>query len=58
MNDELDYRRRLRDLGGPVQPARDLWLDIAPRLQAPAAVPAVAPPRRHRRLALAPGQRL
>ena len=43
MNDELDYRRRLRDLGGPVQPARDLWLDIAPRLQAPAAVPAVAP---------------
>ena len=53
MNDELDYRRRLRDLGGPVQPARDLWLDIAPRLQAPAAVPAVAPPRRHRRLALA-----
>lgn len=53
MNDELDYRRRLRDLGGPVQPARDLWLDIAPRLQVPAAVPAVAPPRRHRRLALA-----
>ena len=53
MNDELDYRLRLRELGGPVQPARDLWLDIAPRLQAQAPARAVAPPRLHRRVALA-----
>lgn len=53
MNDELDYRRRLRELGGPVQPARDLWLDIAPRLQAQAPARAVVPPRRRRSVALA-----
>ncbi|UXI67627.1 hypothetical protein [Tahibacter amnicola] len=33
---EFEWRRRMRDLGGPVQPQRDLWLDIAQRIEASA----------------------
>lgn len=45
---EFQWRRQMRDLGGPVQPQRDLWLDIAGRIAAEqaAAVQPVAPTRR------------
>ncbi len=35
MNDEIRWRSQLRQLNGPVQPARDLWPQIDPRLQTP-----------------------
>jgi len=44
---EFEWRRGLRDLGGPVQPGRDLWLDIAVRIEGGTAQ-AVVPPRRSR----------
>ena len=40
---DFQWRRQMRDLSGPAQPQRDLWLDIAARIQAEAA--AAAPPR-------------
>lgn len=46
---DFQWRRQLRDLSGPVQPQRDLWLGIAERIaaeQAQAARP--APPSRRR----------
>jgi len=47
---EFQWRRGMRELGGPVQPGRDLWLDIATRIEAEAAAaqPAIAPPARRR----------
>ncbi len=53
---EFHWRRGMRELGGPVQPGRDLWLDIASRIEADAlaaqSVP-VAPVRRRWALPLA-----
>lgn len=45
---EFQWRRQMRDLGGPVQPQRDLWLDIAGRIAAEqaAATPPATPARR------------
>ncbi|HSX58767.1 MAG TPA: hypothetical protein VLF18_01075 [Tahibacter sp.] len=44
---DFQWRRQLRDLSGPAQPQRDLWLDIASRIEAEqAAVPVAAPHRR------------
>ena len=48
LGNELDYRRRMRDLGGPVQPQRDLWLNIAERIQAQQQPLTVVPPTRRR----------
>lgn len=47
---EFQWRRGMRELGGPAQPGRDLWLDIAARIEAEAAAaqPAAAPPARRR----------
>jgi hypothetical protein len=46
---EFQWRRQMRDLSGPVQPQRDLWLDIAARIAAEEAAPPVeASPRRRR----------
>lgn len=42
---DFQWRRQLRDLSGPVQPQRDLWLDLAARIAAEPA-PVAAPPRR------------
>jgi len=39
MNDEFAWRKALRDLAGPVQPQRELWVSIAERLATPAAPP-------------------
>lgn len=39
MNHEFEWRNQMRKLGGPVEPARDLWPAIAARVGA-AAVPA------------------
>lgn len=52
---DFQWRRQLRDLSGPVQPQRDLWLDIATRIAAEEAAPVVvtAPRRRRWPLALA-----
>ena len=49
------WRRGLRDLSGAVQPQRDLWLDIAARIQAEAPPVAAigAAPRRRRIVAWA-----
>ncbi len=44
MNNEFQWRNEMRKLGGPVDPARDLWPSIAARISvAPSAV------RTHRR---------
>lgn len=43
MNDEFAWRKVMRDLGGPVQPPRELWAGIAERI---AAAPAVTRRRR------------
>ena len=51
-NDEFQWRRQMRDLGGAVQPQRDLWLDIATRIAAEQAVVAAAPAVPRRRWAL------
>lgn len=40
---DFQWRRQMRDLSGPVQPQRDLWLDIAARIQTEAAAPAPRP---------------
>jgi hypothetical protein len=40
---EFEWRRGMKDLSGPVQPGRDLWLGIAERLAAEPVLPA---PRR------------
>lgn len=47
-DNEFQWRRQMRDLGGAVQPQRDLWLDIATRIAAEQAVaaPPAAPRRR------------
>jgi hypothetical protein len=45
---DFQWRRQLRDLSGPVQPQRDLWLDIAGRIAADAQQPAPAAPRSRR----------
>lgn len=51
---DFQWRRQLRDLSGPVQPQRDLWLDIAGRIAAEAQQPAVtAPPSRRWIISLA-----
>lgn len=43
---EFEWRKGLRDLGGPVQPQRDLWLDLAARLeQTPQGLPQRTPRR-------------
>jgi hypothetical protein len=34
MNDELQWRNQMRKLGGPVEPERDLWPQIAQRTHA------------------------
>src|SRR5512142_998142 len=44
MNHEFEWRNEMRKLGGPVDPARDLWPQIAARLDA--APPATLPVRR------------
>jgi hypothetical protein len=46
---DFQWRRQLRDLSGPVQPQRDLWLDIASRIAAEQAAPAQEPAPRRRR---------
>ncbi|MEO8669838.1 MAG: hypothetical protein ABI411_00910 [Tahibacter sp.] len=45
---EFEWRRGMRDLGGPVQPGRDLWLDIAARIEGASAQKVAAPARSHR----------
>lgn len=40
MNNEFQWRNEMRKLGGPVDPSRDLWPEIAGRL---ASAPAVQP---------------
>lgn len=45
---DFQWRRQLRDLSGPVQPQRDLWLDIADRIAAQAQQPVAAAPRPRR----------
>jgi hypothetical protein len=45
---DFQWRRHLRDLSGPVQPQRDLWLDIAGRIAAEAQQTAPAAPRSRR----------
>lgn len=47
---EFEWRKGMRELGGPVQPQRDLWAGIAARIEAEQAAPA-AP---HRRRWIAP----
>lgn len=42
---DFQWRCQLRDLSGPVQPQRELWLDIAARIAAEPA-PQAAPRRR------------
>ena len=43
MNSEFEWRNQMRKLGGPVEPARELWPDIAARI---ADAPAQSVPRR------------
>jgi len=43
MNHEFEWRNQMRKLGGPVEPARELWPDIAARI---AGAPALATSRR------------
>ena len=43
MNHEFEWRNQMRKLGGPVEPARELWPDIAARI---AGAPARASGRR------------
>jgi hypothetical protein len=54
---EFQWRRGMRELGGPVQPGRDLWLDIAAKIEAEAnaqaSAPTAAPARRRWALPLA-----
>ncbi|HVJ62869.1 MAG TPA: hypothetical protein VM555_09170 [Tahibacter sp.] len=50
---EFQWRRGMRELGGPVQPGRDLWLDIAARIEAEASAAQPAPVRRRWALPLA-----
>lgn len=45
---EFEWRKQMRDLGGPVQPQRDLWLDITARIEAQQQTTTIAPPRRSR----------
>ena len=45
MNNEFQWRNELRKLGGPAEPARDLWPAIALRIDA--AAPVARPRRRH-----------
>lgn len=45
MDNEFRWRQQMRKLNAAVEPARDLWPDIAARIAAPAA----AAPRRPRR---------
>jgi hypothetical protein len=45
---DFQWRRQLRDLSGPVQPQRDLWLDIAGRIAAQEQAPVAAAPRSRR----------
>jgi hypothetical protein len=46
MNNEFEWRNEMRKLGGPVEPARDLWPSIAARI---AGTPAQMPARPRRR---------
>lgn len=50
---DFQWRRQLRDLSGPVQPQRDLWLDIAARIAAEQAAAEASPRRRRWPLAFA-----
>jgi len=43
MNHEFEWRNQMRKLGGPVEPARELWPDIAARI---AGAPAQSASRR------------
>lgn len=43
---EFEWRRGMRELGGPVQPQRDLWAGIAARIEAEQAAAPAVPPRR------------
>jgi hypothetical protein len=45
---DFQWRRQMRDLSGPVQPQRDLWLDIASRIAAEQSATVVEAPRRRR----------
>jgi len=47
MNNEFQWRNEMRKLGGPVEPARDLWPSIAARIAAAPADVAVVSPRHH-----------
>ncbi len=46
MNNEFEWRNEMRKLGGPVEPARDLWPSVAARI---AGTPAQMPARPRRR---------
>jgi hypothetical protein len=46
---EFEWRKGMKDLGGPVQPPNDLWLSIAARIE---NEPRVAAPATRRRWAL------
>ena len=50
---EFEWRKGMRDLGGPVQPQNDLWLGIAAQIQAASAAPAATPSRRRWAMPLA-----
>ncbi|MBL8297064.1 MAG: hypothetical protein JNN30_01845 [Rhodanobacteraceae bacterium] len=50
---DFQWRRQLRDLAGPVQPQRDLWLDISARIAAEQAAVDAAPRRWQRPAAFA-----
>jgi hypothetical protein len=39
MDNEFQWRNQMRKLNQPVEPARDLWPDIAARIAQPVAVP-------------------
>jgi hypothetical protein len=43
---EFEWRKGMRELGGPVQPQRDLWVGIAARIEAEQT--AAVPPLRRR----------
>lgn len=46
---DFQWRRQLRDLSGPVQPQRDLWLDIASRIASEQTAAAGEAAQRRRR---------
>ena len=46
MNSEFEWRNEMRKLGGPVEPARDLWPEIAARIAAQPLAPVQSTRRR------------